>query len=227
MTMMRALLLVLTGCLCCFTCAFQTSTSRRNPVTFLSSNGDDDNDDDATFPCSHHEQATKTSAGGAAEVSRRVALTTGVSTSAMILTTPFSAALAFDNPFANFGGAPEKMPVEELVAELEKQNKGKTNSNGDPAKHVPNVKMSPASTSGSSLLEVSVPHVMDPEQPHYIQAIWLKDAKTDEIVLVKVFPPDASLAPPTFKCGAPKGVTLKPMLYCNLHGLWEGEPFTV
>ena len=59
-----------------------------------------------------------------------------------------------------------------------------------------------------------------------MQYSWLKDTKTNEVVVVKGLPPtDAS--PPTLKCKAPSGVELRPYCFCNLHGLWKGEEFTV
>ena len=55
---------------------------------------------------------------------------------------------------------------------------------------------------------------------------WLKDAKTNAVVVVKGLPPtDAS--PPTLKCKVPSGVELRPYCFCNLHGLWKGEDFAV
>eukprot|EP00913_Durusdinium_trenchii_P035449 g33175.t1 len=46
------------------------------------------------------------------------------------------------------------------------------------------------------------------------------------VLSVKSFAPtDAS--PPTLTASLPKGTVAKPMLFCNLHGLWEGEKFTV
>lgn len=94
------------------------------------------------------------------------------------------------------------------------------NDNGAPEKHIPKVTVSDGS------VEVLVPHVMDKEKPHYIEYVWVSDASTGEVLSVKSFAPtDAS--PPTLTASLPKGTVAKPMLFCNLHGLWEGEKFTV
>mmetsp|Transcript_9690 Transcript_9690/g.13572 ORF Transcript_9690/g.13572 Transcript_9690/m.13572 type:complete len:205 (-) Transcript_9690:301-915(-) len=92
------------------------------------------------------------------------------------------------------------------------------NSNGAPEKHLPQVKVD------GQNVEISAPHVMTEE--HYIQFMWLKDAKTNEVVLVKALPP-TDPSPPTFKAKVPEGVELRPYLFCNLHGLWKGEDFKV
>jgi len=92
------------------------------------------------------------------------------------------------------------------------------NSNGDPAKHLPQV-----TVSGNDVT-VSVPHVMTEE--HYIKYIWLKDVKRNEVVVVKGMPPTEP-SPPTLKARCPSGVELRPYIFCNLHGLWRGEEFTV
>jgi len=92
------------------------------------------------------------------------------------------------------------------------------NTNGAPEKHLPQVKVD------GNDVAVSVPHVMTEE--HYIQFMWLKDVATNEVVLVKALPP-TDPSPPTFKAKVPSGVELRPYLFCNLHGLWKGEPFKV
>lgn len=93
----------------------------------------------------------------------------------------------------------------------------KPNSNGAPEKHLPKVVVN------GNDIEISVNHVMTDE--HYIQFIWLRDVDSDEVVLVKGCSP--SEEKPYLKARVPSGVTLSPCLYCNLHGLWKGEPFTV
>jgi desulfoferrodoxin (superoxide reductase-like protein) len=73
---------------------------------------------------------------------------------------------------------------------------------------------------------MSVPHVMDAEKPHFIEYMWFKDAKTSSVIASKALKAtDAS--PPTLTASIDKGKVVVPMLYCNLHGLWEGEPYTV
>lgn len=117
-----------------------------------------------------------------------------------------------------------KAQAADLVAAAkrrENDNKYEINSNGAPEKHIPQVKI----TKGNNL-EVYANHVMDPEKPHFIELIWLKDMKNSEIVVAKAFPAD-SPSPPTLQVRVPSGVKLKPMLFCNIHGLWEGEAFSV
>mmetsp|Transcript_191 Transcript_191/g.292 ORF Transcript_191/g.292 Transcript_191/m.292 type:complete len:228 (+) Transcript_191:90-773(+) len=96
------------------------------------------------------------------------------------------------------------------------------NTNGAPEKHLPQV-----SIDSERNLKVTVPHVMTEE--HYIQFMWLKDAKTNEVVLAKEFAPspDQDGNQPTLKARVPPNVTLRPYLFCNLHGLWKGEDFQV
>jgi superoxide reductase len=91
------------------------------------------------------------------------------------------------------------------------------NSNGVPEKHIPQV-----SIQGNDV-EISANHVMTDE--HYIQFIWLKDVKTNEVVLAKELTPQEEK--PVLRARVPSGVELRPYLFCNLHGLWKGEPFTV
>lgn len=91
------------------------------------------------------------------------------------------------------------------------------NSNGAPEKHIPRVNIQ------GNDVEISANHVMSDE--HYIQFIWLKDVKTNEVVIAKELAPKEEK--PLLKVKVPSGVELRPYLFCNLHGLWKGEPFTV
>ena len=93
------------------------------------------------------------------------------------------------------------------------------NTVGDPAKHLPL-----ATVSENRLVTVQANHVMKPE--HYIQFMWLKDVQKDQVVFVKGFP-SSEPSPPTLQVVCPPGVTLRPYLFCNLHGLWKGDEFTV
>jgi desulfoferrodoxin (superoxide reductase-like protein) len=124
-------------------------------------------------------------------------------------------------------GAPPALAsdIAKQVARLEKEFGDSVNTNGAPEKHIPQVTLSKSSRQGASKVQVLVPHVMDAEKPHWIQAIWLKEEKTGEVAVVKVFPATEA-SPPTLECEAPKGAKLTPMLYCNLHGLWKGDTFT-
>ena len=93
------------------------------------------------------------------------------------------------------------------------------NTVGDPEKHLPQ-----ATVSENRLVTVRANHVMKPE--HYIQFMWLKDVKKDQVVFVKGFP-STEPSPPTLQVVCPPGVKLRPYLFCNLHGLWKGDEFTV
>ena len=93
----------------------------------------------------------------------------------------------------------------------------KPNSNGAPEKHLPQITMN------GNDIEIFVNHVMTEE--HYIQFIWLREAESGDVVVVKACTPEEEKA--FLKVRVPNGVTLTPCLYCNLHGLWKGEPFTV
>ena len=120
------------------------------------------------------------------------------------------------------GAAPSfARTVATQVAILEKENIATVNSNGAPEKHLPQVAVSDSGT-----VEVVVPHVMDPEKPHWIQAIWLKDEATGKVAAAEMFPSTAP-SPPTLKYSGSTSGTFTPFLYCNLHGLWKGDSFTV
>jgi desulfoferrodoxin (superoxide reductase-like protein) len=132
--------------------------------------------------------------------------------------------------------------LEAKLATLEEQNMASKNSNGDPVKHTPAVTIEEVDgAKNGRVVKFTVPHVMDPEKPHYIQYMWLEDVSGKQkkppgnIVAVKQFsatdaaPPTlvenlASGKLPTLKASIVKGMVLKPCLYCNLHGLWEGDP---
>ncbi|KAL3900015.1 MAG: hypothetical protein SGARI_006333 [Bacillariaceae sp.] len=133
---------------------------------------------------------------------------------------------------------------EAKVTSIENANLATKNTNGDPAKHTPVLSFEDSTTMKGQAVKFTVPHVMDAEKPHYIQYMWLEDVSGKQrkppgnIVAVKTFkatdksPPTlvenvASGKLPTLKAGIVKGMVLKPFLYCNLHGLWEGEPVTV
>lgn len=117
------------------------------------------------------------------------------------------------------------LPLFKICEQLETANdigkvgvpKFQPNSRGAPEKHLPKVQLD-----GQSLT-VSANHVMTPE--HYIQFMWLKDAKTNEVVLAKQLSPSEDT--PVLTARVPSGVTLRPYLFCNLHGLWKGEEFYV
>jgi desulfoferrodoxin-like iron-binding protein len=129
---------------------------------------------------------------------------------------------------ALLAGAPPALAsdVAKQVAQLEKEFKDSVNSDGVPEKHIPKVTLSKVNDKPDLVMvQVSVPHVMDPDKPHWIQAIWLKEGSTGDVAVAKVLPPTEP-SPPTLTVGVPKGTRLTPLLYCNLHGLWKGETFT-
>lgn len=145
------------------------------------------------------------------EISRRVALVTAAALAAGV--SPVQAA-----------------SLERQVVSLETANLATVNTAGAPEKHLPTVTVSSSSkndNNNENTVQVVVPHVMDAEKPHYIQYIWLKDIKSNKVVAVQAFQAtDAS--PPTLTATAiPKGSVVKALLYCNLHGLWEGENIAV
>lgn len=138
-----------------------------------------------------------------AEISRRVALVTAAALAVGAVATPASAA-----------------SLENVVTAIEKKNMEFVNTKGAPEKHIPQV------TVESNTVKVVVPHIMDAEKPHYIQFVWLKGTKSNKVVAVKAF--DATdAAMPTLTATVKMGSIVKPMLFCNLHGLWEGETVSV
>jgi desulfoferrodoxin (superoxide reductase-like protein) len=138
-----------------------------------------------------------------AEVSRRVALITAAS-------------------FAAGVGPVQATDIAKTARKIEKELAGKANSNGAPEKHLPKVTISDTGT-----VEIVVPHVMDPVKPHFIELVWLKNMQSDKIVAAKAFSASDTSPPTLITASVPKGVELKAMLFCNLHGLWEGDSFSV
>lgn len=140
------------------------------------------------------------------EVSRRVALVMAAATVAA----------------GSAGLSPaEAMPLTGKVESLEYENLTTVNTKGAPEKHLPNV-----SATAKGGVTVVVPHVMDPEKPHYIEYVWLKDEDTGKIVAAQKFEAtDAS--PPTLTAKVPAGTKVRALLFCNLHGLWQGDPVQV
>eukprot|EP00440_Ansanella_granifera_P026263 gb/GFBE01028524.1/.p1 GENE.gb/GFBE01028524.1/~~gb/GFBE01028524.1/.p1 ORF type:complete len:193 (+),score=49.77 gb/GFBE01028524.1/:1-579(+) len=94
------------------------------------------------------------------------------------------------------------------------------NDNGAPEKHIPKA------YAGGGSVDVVVQHVMDKDKPHYIQYMWLTDAKSGEVLAVKSFAA-TDQSPPALSVDLPVGTTAVPMLFCNLHGFWQGEKFTM
>eukprot|EP00429_Kryptoperidinium_foliaceum_P010291 CAMPEP_0176003818 /NCGR_PEP_ID=MMETSP0120_2-20121206/1370_1 /TAXON_ID=160619 /ORGANISM="Kryptoperidinium foliaceum, Strain CCMP 1326" /LENGTH=165 /DNA_ID=CAMNT_0017336473 /DNA_START=208 /DNA_END=705 /DNA_ORIENTATION=- len=151
----------------------------------------------------------------AAEVSRRGVIDNAIKGSLLasaLLSAGATPALAAD--------------ISKQMKSLEKEFKDSVNSNGAPEKHLPNVSLGKVPGNDAlTMVDVVVPHVMDPDKPHFIQAIWLKEEKSGDVAVAKVLPATEP-SPPSLKCGVPKGTKLTPYLYCNLHGLWKGDTFT-
>jgi desulfoferrodoxin (superoxide reductase-like protein) len=110
--------------------------------------------------------------------------------------------------------------LSQAVSKLENENLAEVNSKGAPEKHLPKVSVSDGN------VQIVVPHVMDPEKPHYIEYVWLKDEKSGKVLAAKAFKAIDS-SPPTLSASVKSGTTARALLYCNLHGLWEGEAFSV
>jgi desulfoferrodoxin (superoxide reductase-like protein) len=113
--------------------------------------------------------------------------------------------------------------IEEQVKDLETTNIAAYNSKGDPEKHLPQVTL--AKEGGS--VEVTVPHVMDPEKPHYIEFIWLTDTNSGKVVAVRAFKPTDPSPPTLIATKLEPGTKVQPFLFCNLHGVWQGDPVRV
>lgn len=183
-----------------------------------SSNSSDDNHDDNDGD--NYEPHLKTN-------NRRtlISSTTGILTSSILAST-LSASAATEE-----GELKKRPPLTTIVNKIEKglyfgpnivkiKNQEKLytpNTNGSPEKHLPNVKVN------GNDIEISINHVMNDD--HFIQFIWLRDVEKDEVVLVKAC--SINEGKPYLKARVPSGVTLSPCLFCNLHGFWKGEPFTV
>lgn len=77
--------------------------------------------------------------------------------------------------------------IDKQVQALEREFKDSVNSNGAPEKHIPNINLGEIPGKPElRLVEVVVPHVMDAEKPHFIQAIWLKEEKSGDVAVAKV-----------------------------------------
>jgi desulfoferrodoxin (superoxide reductase-like protein) len=89
-----------------------------------------------------------------------------------------------------------------------------------PKNHLPAVVLG---TGGN--IDVSVVHnIMT--MNHYIQFIWVKDVKSNKVVLARNFDPMDNILP-KFKAKVLSGVTLQAFVFCNVNELWVGEEFEV
>mmetsp|Transcript_8787 Transcript_8787/g.12446 ORF Transcript_8787/g.12446 Transcript_8787/m.12446 type:complete len:215 (+) Transcript_8787:173-817(+) len=163
----------------------------------------------------------------AAEVDRRVALVRGAAIASGLVVNAGTAS----------AGLEKLVSLEYAVTQLERNNMDTKNSNGAPEKHIPLI----SKADNGKSMTVEVPHVMDPAQPHFIEYVWIQDitntkrGSSKSILAVKSFvakdqsPPSLTVGTASGKLAtltAPitKGMLVKPLCYCNLHGLWEGEP---
>ena len=152
------------------------------------------------------DSPTTLSATSQQEISRRVALVTAAALAAGA--TPAHAA-----------------SLERQVAKLEKDNMTTVNTKGAPEKHLPQVSV--VVDGDKKTVTVVVPHVMDAEKPHFIEYVWLKDVKSNKILAAKAFQA-TDPSPPTLEATVKSGSTsVQAMLFCNLHGLWEGDSVAV
>lgn len=136
-------------------------------------------------------------------------------------------------------------PLQFTCYSLLQENKETVNSIGDPTKQIPVITLEPdPKTKGyGRILTVSVPHVMDPEKPPFVGYMWLLDVTkggkgVGNVIVAKEFKadrPSDMASPPSIEAKVAsgysatkyaqitKGTTVKPYIYCDLYGLWEGE----
>ena len=139
------------------------------------------------------------------EITRRVALVTAAALAARVPLSADAASSIFDSK----------------IRSLVKEFGNNKNTNGAPEKHIPVVEVN------GDEVTVTIPHVMDPDKPHYIQYVWLTNTENGKILLSKGFlATDES--PPTLTANVPSNIDeVTPMCFCNLHGLWEGPSVSV
>ena len=178
--------------------------------------------------------------GSSALVTPRVSLrrpkalcaTAGQGSDVVSRRTAFNAALLSAAVVAS--GEEPALAVSYLEAQVRDLDKKSTerNNNGAPEKHIPELRLEKAyGNSGKELsnyvtVKVSANHVMDAEKPHFIKFMWLRDNASGEIITVKEFQPSDQLSL-TLKSHQVLGKSVTPLLFCNLHGLWEGQPTKV
>ena len=140
--------------------------------------------------------------------------TTAATAAALLQQSPASASVAEPSASAIAKGVDRE--ISRKILQIERVNVD-SNAKGDPKKHLPQV-----TVSGDKVTCV-IPHVMDPEKPHFIEYVWLKDEDSETIVAAKQFKATDSAPPTLVATGIKKGTTLTPVSYCNLHGLWIGD----
>jgi len=172
------------------------------------------------------EQRTRTSPLFHHSIDRRSTLAASFGIlSALVISSPTS-----NNIVNNIANA-QSMPLFLKVKQLETANYmgqiGKPiyppNVSGDPEEFTPVLTLNGNGNEVTVTAGLSGKHVND--EKNFIQFLWLKDVATEEVVLAKEL--IATDTNPELKAKVPSGVTLRPYLFSNLHGLWKGEEFTV
>ena len=165
-------------------------------------------------------QLQSTSNNNENELNRRDALSSfaAIFTAGIITTTTMTMA---PEPASAQQGLPlfakvEKLETANYIGQVG-QPIYRPNVSGEPERHMPQVKVD------GNDVEISANHIQS--EDNYVQFIWLKDADTNEVVLAKELTPADEK--PVLKARVPSGVTLRPYLFCKMHGLWKGEPFKV
>lgn len=108
------------------------------------------------------------------------------------------------------------------------------NVEGPREMHMPQVTAAGGGAS-SQKVTMTVPHVMDAAEPHFIEMLWIKEkgsyGEKAKIFAVKAYSrqnlgnlPAGQRA--VLEARLPAGKSYVPMVKCNLHGVWEGEPFS-
>lgn len=144
------------------------------------------------------------------EWTRRDALLASTAAASLTVTTSLPAA-----------AAAVKVDIAKAIKDIELKYADSVNTNGAPEKHLPEMAMYDGS------VEAVVNHVMDPDKPHYIEYMWIKDMKTGRILASRQFQPTDPSPPSITASNVKDGSLVKAFLFCNLHGLWQGEAMTV
>ena len=109
------------------------------------------------------------------------------------------------------------------------------NVEGLKEEHLPKITIGSGGAT-SSKVTMLVPHVMNPgAEPHFIELLWIKEkgsyGEKSKVAAAKAYSrqnlgnlPAGQKA--LLEARLPAGKTWVPMVKCNLHGVWEGEPFS-
>lgn len=108
----------------------------------------------------------------------------------------------------------------ETVTALYEKYCGSINTVGSAEKHIP------LTTVTGTTLHAHVPHVMDAEQPHFIEYMWFTDTTSKSVLASRAFQA-TDPSPATLEATVPTGSVITVYAYCNLHGLWASEPVTI